>query len=130
GPDPQGSVRAGPGEDDADRPFLSVLCQRAKEKVDGHPDAIMFDSRDHGQNSPTDRQVLIRWYYVNAVGFNSHRILGLNNPHSRVPGKELRKQALVNWREVLDNDEGGPAICGHCGEESLEWLQSAGRSAH
>ena len=55
--------------------------------------------------------------------------VGLDDRHGRVPGEQLDHQAFVLGVEMGDEDEGDTAVRGHGGEELLEGVEPAGRSA-
>ena len=128
-PHSQGPVRAGPGKEDADRPLLPIFGQRAKEEVDGHPNAVLLDRLGQIENSIADAQVLIGRNDVNAVRFDGHGILCLNNLHACVLRHEFRQQTRVGGSQVLDDNESRSAVGGHGREKILERPQRTGRPA-
>ena len=104
-PHTQRPVGAGPGKENADRPLLPIFRQGAEEEVDGQPNAVLLDRLGQIEDSIADAQVLIGRNNVNAVRFNGHGILCLNNLHAGVLRDEFRQQTRVGGRQVLDDNE-------------------------
>jgi hypothetical protein len=67
--------------------------------------------------------------YVHLVGLNQHPIPDLMHGHGGVPGKNLRHEALMLGRQVLDHDIGHPGVDRRVPEEGLQGFNSSGGGA-
>ncbi len=124
----QRPVRARPREHDADPPLAPVLRQRAEEAIDRR--ARDLRAGIAGDQDPfLEHERSVRGHHVHVVGLDRHARPHLLHGHGRLPGEELRQDALVVRVEVRDEDEGHAAVGRHALEEALEGLETPGRGA-
>jgi hypothetical protein len=70
-----------------------------------------------GATTALDREVDPRWNDVDMLAFDRHSIVGLLHFHLRMAAEQRHHHALVRRVEMLDQDEGHPAVGGHRGEQ-------------
>ena len=129
-PHPEGPVGTRTREDNAYGLFALVLCQGAKEKVDGHPQAPHLGGCTDLQNPAENGHVLVRRDHIDAVGLHGHAVLCLDHVHGRVPLEQLRHHAGVAGVEMDHQDESHVAVRRHVVEEGGKGLEAPRRCPH
>jgi hypothetical protein len=130
GADAAHAVRPGAGEHDADGAVALVFGEGAEEDVDREAHRAVGGLVGEAQLPVLDLEVLPRRDQVNGVGLDRDALVGAPDGHPGALREQLHHEALVVRREVLDDDEGHPAVDGRAVEEDLQRLEAAGGGAH
>ncbi len=126
---PQGSVGAGAGEDDGDRLVGLVARKRLQEGVDREVQMSLLVLLFQEQKTLLDDQRLLRRPQVDHIRLNRESALCSADTHARAAGEQFVHHGREIRRQMLDDDEGGPAFGPHRLEEQLQRLEPAGRGA-
>jgi hypothetical protein len=123
------TVGAHSGEDDGDGLFTLVLRQGTEKKVDRQAQAARGCGLQEVKLAVQQREIVIGRYDINVAGPNDHAVGDLDDRHRGKSLQELGERAVVVRREVLNDDDGHAAVGGHMGEEFLQRLEPARRTA-
>ena len=129
GLEPERSIGAVAGEDDADGSALVGFRQRAEQLVDGHVDAA-YGPRDQGEGAIIDRQGGVRGAGVDVVGLDLRSRGRFVNRQGGGPGQDVRQTAFEMTVQVHDDQDGQPRLDGQAFEQSGDGLQPASRCAN
>src|SRR4030095_15944626 len=128
-PDATSAVAARARERYSNRPFPTILCQRAEEKVHRKVWTIPGFEFAEQQLSVENLKALAGRNQINMVRLDDGAVLDLRHRHRRTPGKQFRHLTAVLRPQFLNNHKSHAAVAGHGIKETAQRLQSAGRSA-
>jgi hypothetical protein len=123
-------VRAGPGQDHADRLAAPGLGQRSQEGVDRQVSAPRGDARDELQHVSFDGDVVPPRGDVDVVGLDHRVPPDLGDRHAASLCQQVGQDALVAGVQVLHEHEGHAGVDRQRSQELLECVQSASRGPH
>ena len=125
-PDAAGAVGSRAGEDHGHRALAVLLGQRVEEDVDGVVEDGVVVVRE-AQAPVADREVLLGRDEVDRVGLDLGVPLHLEDLHLGLLAEDVRHEAAMVGREVLDHHEAEPAVGGKRLEQLLQRLDAARR---
>ena len=123
-------VRAGPGEDHADRLAAPGLGQRAQERVDRQVSAPGGDARDQLQHVSFDGDVVPPRGDVDVVGLDRRVPSDLGDRQAASLRQQVGQDALVAGVQVLHQHEGHAGVRRQRSEKLPERVQPAGGGPH
>ena len=123
-------VRAGPGQDHADRLAAPGLGQRAQEGVDRQVSAPRGDTRDQLQQVAFDGDVVPPRGDVDVVGLDHRVPPDLGDRHAASLCQQVGQDALVAGVQVLHEHEGHAGVDRQRSQELSERVQSARGGPH
>jgi hypothetical protein len=108
-----------------------VLCEGAKEEIDGKPDAARQGGFQQLQSAVHQGHIAVGRDDVSAVRLDHHSVLHLEDLHLGVTPDQLGENAFVIPSQMLHKNKGHARIVvgGHGGEKSFERRQPSGRRA-
>jgi hypothetical protein len=127
---PERTVVAGAGQDDADGVFVQALRHRVEKRVDrgGFPGRIGW--------YPTQRQAAVVQGrdgagrdHQDVVRSDRVAVPGLGHRHVGPARQDFRQHALAAGCQVQDDDEAQSAVRRHFLEEAMKCLDPSGRSS-
>ena len=117
------------GEEDADRFWVLVLSETAKEVVDGQPHPPRSGRFFEVEDAFLDGEVGVWGDHVDRVLPDLHAVLDLYHRHRGAPLEDLGQKAPVFGVHVGDHHEPCADIGGRVLEEGLKGLKPPGRCA-
>ena len=81
------------------------------------------------QRAVLDRKIDARWNDIDMIAFDRHSIGGLQHFHGRMTAQQRHHHALMRRIEMLDQDEGHPAVGWKRGEQLGEGFEAARRGS-
>ena len=123
-------VRAGPGQDHADRLAAPGLGERAQEGVDRKVPAPRGDARDQLQHVSLDGDVVPPRGDVDVVGLDRRVPSDLGDRQAASLRQQVGQDALVAGVQVLHQHEGHAGVGRQRSEKLPERVQPAGGGPH
>jgi hypothetical protein len=124
-----GAVTARAGENDGNGLLALVFGQGFQEDVDGQVQPVRVPLRPQEELVVVDGHGHLRRDQVDVAAFHRLAVLGVADLHLGLLRQQFHHQALEVRRQVLDDEEGEIILGRQSGEETLEGLQSPGRSS-
>ncbi len=127
---PEGAVRRGAREHDADRMPAQRARERPKEEIDGVVLAAILGAPPEVEMAVYQLHLRVGRYHVDAIGHDARAFGRFDHGKGRMAGEQRRERARMMRREVLDENNREVRNRGQPLEKLCKCLEAACRRAN